>query len=199
MRQLSIKLITDQFRTISGRVTGLLSKFSSREKKLLYSGIAVLLLVLSIQIIKHTKNAFAEQALEIESAKVDLNTSIGLLNAYQKLRVRRDEIEKEYKKIEFKEGALSYLDSLVKEKLGGTVKYTIDPLAVQPFGLSFEQSPFAVKFTAQSLEKLVGLLKAVTTGENPMFVTKLDMIRNLRGDGLDVNVELSCIQRAGLK
>lgn len=150
--------------------------------------------------IKSARASFEELEISYLKSKMDLEQASVLLKNYRRLKLKRDEIEKEYEKIEFKEGALSYIDTLVKQKLGDSIKqsFNITPRSPQPFGLNFELSPFSVKFTVPSLENLMSFLKEAVSGTNPMFITKLDMTKNYKGDGLDVEVELSCIQKVAV-
>lgn len=173
--------------------------FSARERKMILLGTFAVFFVIFVKGVKVSKAGLEEQEMEFQKTKADLSLASGLLKSYQKLKLKRDDIEKYYEKLEFNEGALSYLDALIKQKLGDAVKqnFNITPRPPQPFGLTFELNPFSIKFTVPSLEKLTEFLKEAVSGANPMFITKLDMTKNYRGDGLDVEVELSCIQKAG--
>lgn len=141
-------------------------------------------------------DAFAAQSEEIKKVEQDLETASVLLEQFMRVKARRDEIEAEYKSVEFKEGDLSYLERLVREKMGlGSGAFTINQRAPTSFGDVYEQSPSSIKFATTSLESLLSFLTELSYGAQPLLVTRLDISKTRGGERLDVDVDVSSIRR----
>jgi hypothetical protein len=176
-----------------------LSNFSSREKMLVFSGIGILLFIGVYQVADLVSEAFAVQRLALENADAELSSLPPLLINYTRLKTRRDEIEGKYKAIEIQEGALSLLEKLVKEKAQAAPgTFTINE-RTQAFGTQYQQRTFTIKFRITQVQNLVDFLKEVVSGSRPLLLTRVDVTKSFAGDRLDVEVDISSIEKKGLK
>lgn len=169
---------------------------SVREKVLILGGVLVIGFVLVVNLALVTVAAFDEQAIAITTAETDMETAKSLLRAQTRLIQQRNLLEDRYRKIEFREGPLSYIEGLITDKLSlPSNKFSINPKPPQPFGREFEQSTFNLKFRVNSLEKLVNFLSSLNSREKPMIISRLEMNKSPDGNNLDVSLEVSCIHK----
>lgn len=169
---------------------------TSREQAILSIAGVLLALMGMYQIYVPIRDLFVDQSLELIEARGNVETISKELKYYYQLRSRRDEIENAYKQVEAKEGALSRLEKLVRERLGlAPGLFTITDRPAQPFGSNYEQTPVSIRFRTTSLQSLVEFLKEVSHGKDPHLITKLDVQKSFTNDRLDVDVELSSISK----
>lgn len=173
-----------------------LQSLSSRERLLILGGVLIIGFAVILNLTQTVVSAYQEQALEIAAAETDMETAKSLLRAQTRLIQQRNLLEERYRKIEFREGPLSYIEGLITDKLSlPSTKFSINPKTPQPFGREFEQSTFNLKFRVNSLEKLVNFLSSLNSKEKPMIISKLDMSKSADGNNLDVALEVSCIHK----
>ncbi|RIL09570.1 MAG: hypothetical protein DCC75_06240, partial [Proteobacteria bacterium] len=138
----------------------------------------------------------AEQEQRLSTAKNDIETvALGLVR-YNKLIARRQAIEDTYSKMEFSEGALSYLDKLVREKAGIVGGDPIKAMRPKPFAGKYEQDPFTIRFTITDLPRLVDFLFELVRGPRPMILASLDLKRRAAGDALEATMDVASIRKA---
>ena len=141
--------------------------------------------------------AFTEQLAERERVERDYRSVLVLVERYSKLDKRRLEIEARYQKFEVKEGVLSYLERLVKEK--GNVqagRFKITSGKEREFGGNYVQSPFRIKLDTTNLNELVAFLKELTDGSQPLILTELDIQKNLVSNQLSVELDVSSMRQS---
>lgn len=177
------------------------TQLSSREKGIIFITISAVALLIVVNVVDNITSAFDEQTIALESAKTNLENVSVLLQNYRKLVKRREEIEARYKEVEFKEGALSYLDSLIKESLGiQSGEFKITDSQPQPFGLNFEQTSYEIRLDrVTDLKKFISLMLDLVSGKHPMLMSRLEINKSYSGDKLTVKVDVNKIQRAGQK
>lgn len=167
---------------------------SSRERVLVaICGVAVLVSALYL-IYAPIEESFAAQERELNDATLKLQNVAAALTRYQKLRARREEVEREFREVEISEGALSYLEELVKTK-AGVLNPQINPRDIRDFGSQYEQAPFQIRFPIVDLTRLVQFLETLVKGPKPFILASLDIKRRPAGDSLDVELEVSSIRK----
>jgi len=176
------------------------TKMSSRERGLVVVVVLVVGVILSFNICSCTNQIFKAQQAEMERAKTESESVALVLKNYFKFKRKRDAIENQYKEVEISEGALSYLENLVKTKaqieLG---RFQISDSAAKPFGLNFEQQPFSIKFSTTNLQAFVEFLKELSEGVKPFVFSSLDLSRMRGSDQLQVAMEVSSVRRVKTK
>lgn len=188
------------FKTILATLTAKsfrwLRSLSARERLLIVGGVLIISLAVVINLAQVVVTTYQDQSLEITAAETDMETAKSLLRAQTRLIQQRNILEERYRKIEFREGPLSYIEGLITDKLSlPSNKFSINPKPPQPFGREFEQSTFNLKFRVNSLEKLVNFLSSLNSKDKPMIISKLDMSKSADGNNLDVSLEVSCIHK----
>ncbi len=176
----------------------LYSKFQAltqREKVIIVVAATVSVFMLSYQIYEPIRRLCREQTEQMVALESSMKTVAPGIERYVKLRARRDSIEEEYREVEFKEGALSHLENLVRNKAGITAGFTIKDNPPKEFGGNYEQTLFNIKFTTTNLETLVEFLKELTYGAKPLVVSKVDIQKSKFADRLEVDVDASSIRR----
>ncbi|MBX7145178.1 MAG: hypothetical protein K1X79_12055 [Oligoflexia bacterium] len=168
---------------------------SGREKGLIVAGAAVMCLLGLYKVYEPVQLVFSEQVQEVQKAENDARSASALLERYAKLKARRDAIEREYKEVEFKEGALSHLENMVKNKAGVASGFTIKDSPPVEFGGEYEQTLFSVKFTTTNLPGLVDFLKELSQGPKPMILGKVDIQRSRFADRLETDIDVSSIRK----
>lgn len=184
------------FKGYANKAVAYYTGLTSREQTIL-SVAAVLLVLMGVyQVYVPIRDLFVDQSIELMEARANVDTISRELKYYYQLRSRRDDIENAYKQVEAKEGALSRLEKLVRERLGlAPGLFTITDRPAQPFGSNYEQTPVSIRFRITSLQSLVDFLKEVSHGKDPHLITKLDVQKSFTNDRLDVEVELSSISK----
>lgn len=166
-----------------------------REKVIIIVAAAVALGILLYKIYEPIQRVFVQQKDELSTLSASMQTVAPQVERYVKLRARRDAIEEEYKEVEFKEGALSHLENLVRNKAGISSGFTIKDNPPKEFGGNYEQTLFNIKFTTTNLETLVAFLGELTNGAKPLVVSKVDIQRSKFADRLEVDIDASSIRR----
>lgn len=169
---------------------------ASPRERLLVSGLALLGCAFLINAVYSTiADAFEAQAKEMTEMQTKANAIGSTLAQYQTLRLRRDKIEDDFRKSEIPEGVSTYLESLVKEKLGSdSFGLEINDSPSAAISSRFEETRYSLKLSTSKFEKLVSLLEAVGTGPKPLAVKRIEMRKSPRGDSLRVELDLSAIR-----
>jgi hypothetical protein len=169
-------------------------KLSRREKILVLLGGLFVAVSAGNVVYGPIREAFTAQESRYEETAQQLQYVAAALSRFQKLRIRRDEIEKDFREVEIEEGALSYLEDLVKTK-AGVVNPQISPRDIRDFGSEYEQAPFLIRFPIVDLARLVQFLEELVQGKKPFILASLDIKRRPAGDSLDVELEVSSLRR----
>jgi Type II secretion system (T2SS), protein M len=188
--------IREQYNSIKTKTLLWFSKLSKREKLLIVTPSIVLVLMAFYSLVfTPIQSAFAKQSEELENSQKNVGILSVMLDRYTRLKVRREEIELQYKGIENRENGITLLEGLLRNKLDlapGAVK--IGEGSPQRFGGDFEKTPYTVRFSVSDLSKLVAFLDEVVHGKNPMILKKLDLKK--RGDrSIEVDMEVSSIRK----
>lgn len=177
------------------KLVNIFHALSAREKGLIVAGTFVLFLVGLYKVYEPVRDVFSQQIQDLQKVEGDARSASALLERYSKLKAKRDSIEREYKEVEFKEGALSHLENLVKNKAGVSAGFTIKDSPPVEFGGEYEQTLFSVKFTTTSLPGLVDFLKELSQGPKPMILGKVDIQRSRFADRLETDIDVSSIRK----
>ena len=169
---------------------------SPREQKLLLGAVAVVVIFMVFSFIQPIQNMFLDQSLELSKAEQEVHNIAVEINRYQRLKLRRSQVEQEFKSVEIKEGALSHLESLVKDKAGiAQGAFTIKDQPPKPFGAGYQQTFFSVNFSTTDYPRLIDFLKELVDGPKPLVVKRLDLKRTRGGDKLEIDLEISSITK----
>lgn len=181
---------------ITAAVVTWFTKLSQREKVIVVAA-ALIGIVFGIHALyEPIQIAFEEQSVQLAKIETDKKTVEIVLDRYQKLVQKKRALESRYQEFEIKEGVLSYLERLVKEK--GKVpdgKYKITSNKEREFGGSYEQAPFTIKFDTASMPDLVEFLNEVVQGAQPLILTRIDLTKSPVTSLLTVEVDVSTIRK----
>ncbi|MCB0310037.1 MAG: hypothetical protein KDD42_02300 [Bdellovibrionales bacterium] len=170
-----------------------LGKLSSRELGLLAIGIGVLFFIVVSEVYATIAEAFEKQAKEIEIAEISQRGLATELGRYVRNRARRDQIERKYREIEMKQEPRSFVEGLVSKHLNDVPQANIILKNPSDFGGAFKREGLSVKFRTSNYEGLIGLLKEMVEGKNPMIISQLKINRS--GNQLAVDMDVDCIRR----
>lgn len=168
---------------------------SGRERSLIVLCLVAIGFIGLYQIYEPIDAAFRAQAQKLAQIEANVKALGPALERFAKLRTRRDAIEQEYREVEFKEGALSHLENLVKVKAGVNAGFTIKDAPPKEFGGEYEQTTFSIKFTTSNFPALIDFLRELTHGTRPMILGRLDVQRSRFAERLEVDIEVSSIRR----
>ncbi len=178
------------------RVLTLYRGLSPREKNLLLIGTAVMFLIVAMIVVRPISSRFNEQSLRLAAASADAAAIRDEMVRYLRLKQRRAEVEQEFKSVEIKEGALSYIEGLLRSKAGiDQGAFTIKDQPPKPFGTEYQQTSFSVSFTTTDYPHLIDFLQELVDGPKPLMVKKLDLKKSRSGDKLEVELEVSSIAK----
>jgi hypothetical protein len=169
---------------------------SEREKGLVLGGVLVLLMIGANQLAAPIQGAFSAQEQRLAELERFANATPAVVERFSRLKSRREQLEARFREIEFKEGALSYIENLVRQQPGVAPGFDIREGTPRSFGKAFEQLPFGVRFQTTSASGFVDFLKSVARGERSLLITKLEIQKPRRGDRLEVDLELNTIRQA---
>jgi hypothetical protein len=142
------------------------------------------------------QGAFSAQEQRLAELERFANATPAVVERFSRLKSRREQLEARFREIEFKEGALSYIENLVRQQPGVAPGFDIREGTPRSFGKAFEQLPFGVRFQTTSASGFVDFLKSVARGERSLLITKLEIQKPRRGDRLEVDLELNTIRQA---
>ena len=190
-----MKALQLQWKAVVQYLTAQWHKFSRREHAMIAGAALVLVFTLCYLVYEPIQDAFDAQAVALAEAQGRTRTIGGTLEGYLKLKARRDLIESRYREVEFKEGALSHIENLIRTKALVTSGYTIKDNTPRPFGGSYEQVPYSVRFQISSLSALLDFLKEVVHGPRPLILSRLELQKSRIGDRLDVDLDVSSLRK----
>jgi len=169
---------------------------SGREQALVLATIVFVLVTLANQAYTPLSTAFSDQAQELAALERNATATPAVIERYGRLHARREQLEKRFKEIEFKDGALSYIENLVRQQPGVAPGFDIRESSPRSFGKAYQQQPFLVRFQTTNAQGLVEFLKSVVRGERSLLITKLEIQKPRRGDRLEVDLELNTIKKS---
>ncbi len=168
---------------------------SQREQGMVVAGALVLMVVGLNQAYTPIRDVYTHQADRLAELHRHATAAPAVVERYSRLGARREQLEKRFKEIEFKEGALSYIENLVRQQPGVAPGFDIREGTPKAFGKSFEQQPFLVRFQTTNAAGFVEFLRSVTRGERSLLISKLEIQKPRRGDRLEVDLELNTIRQ----
>ena len=135
-------------------------------------------------------NIFVEQKTRLKEATNAIGISQKIVNKYLQLKSKQRQIEKKFEKNEFKEGHLSYVDSL---KSPDIVEFSIGAQQEKEFGKDFNQVTFKINFKASSLATVMNFIKKLENEKRKYLISELS-IKKAYGY-LVVVIEVNSIER----
>ena len=170
-----------------------LSKLSGREIGLVACGTAILLFFIAQWCYNTIDQQFSNQKLTIQRAEISAQKLADEIEKYIEVRSRRDRIEKQYREIEMKEEPRSFVESLISKELPDVQRPSITLKNPRDFGGSYKREGLTISFNTANYKGLIGLLKEMVEGDNPLIVSKLKLDRS--GNNLRVNMDVDSIRR----
>lgn len=181
---------------IKTKFSAILGRMSMRERALMGAAVFVGLVILSYNAIEKTAAEFAELGLQIKQAQSDVELLPANLSKYTELKAKHDAIKSLYEGIEIQEGALSYLEKLIRDKAGlPSGQFNISDPPPRPFGKEYDQLPFLIKFSTVDFKGFIEFLKELVEGQKPFIISRLDLNRRRGSDRLEIELEVSSIRR----
>ena len=170
---------------------------SFREQSILALGAAGLIFFLLSQVYGLVDTALTSQSEIRASLKRDSANAPILIERYLKLKQRHENIESRYKEVNIDEGALSYIENLIKTKAGiGNDPFTIKENEPRAFGGNYQQVLYPIKFNTTNLPGLVEFLREITLGKRPLVLSRLSLTRRKGANRLEVDMDVSSIRKA---
>jgi hypothetical protein len=193
---MNIKLQLSRIAPLIAKGKAAYDNLSGREQKLLLGGIAVMIIIGVLVVMQPISSLFNEQALELSKVEQEARNIGSELARYQRLVNRRKEVEQEFKSVDLKDGALSHLEGLIRDKAGILQgAFTIKDQPPKSFGNGYQQTFFTVNFSSTDYPKLIDFLQELVDGAQPLVLKRLDVKRNRSGDKMDVDLEISSISK----
>lgn len=183
------------FGTLYGLIAAKFQALTQREKIIIYVSLVVVAFMGLYQVYEPVRRVFTQQMQQISDLEAVMKNVGPSVERYVKFKARRDSIEEEYKEVEFKEGALSHLETLVRNKAGISTGFTIKDTPPREFGGNYEQTLFSIRFTTTNLQALIDFLQELIHGSRPLIVSKIDIQKSRFADRLEVEVDASSIRR----
>lgn len=172
---------------------------SIREQAAVYLAIVVVLVPVVYSMFQSTSETFEAQDRKIGELERDMRALPTVLGQYADLNARKQSIEKQYERVEFKQGVVAHIEHLIRDIAGVTVKtnYNITNRPESTIGDKYERRSLGIRLNTTSIEKLVAFLEEVVRGEKPLVLEKLTISkRRKRGnDELEVEMNVSSISR----
>jgi hypothetical protein len=171
---------------------------SEREKYLIIGGGITLIVLLAYSFI-YTPiiELIDEQKQAIELAEREIKALPFVIARYDKLRQRKAENEKLYSSMNMPEGAMTFLEDLLKNKAGlEASSFSIDP--PQPATKitdEYEQQLFRISLKTTDYVKLIEFLEELTYGKKPMIISRLEIRKNEAADSLQASIIVNSIKR----
>lgn len=166
---------------------------SGREKALILGSLCILVPMFFYSLLfKPVRETFKAQSESLAKVEQDLKAIPHILDRYKRLKKKKDQIEAEFKEVDISEGEKTFLENILSGKV--EPGFQINPISTTPFGGNYEQSSFAIKFTTPSLQNVVDVLSAISTGKKRMLLTSVVISKPRTADKLDVQVSASSIR-----
>jgi hypothetical protein len=143
-------------------------------------------------VIEPTAAAFERQAAAFKDLSNTASVAPSILGRYAKLAARRKELEQFYEKVDIKANPLSHLERLLRDVANvAPGAYNVSPREGVQLGGKYAHKIFLVKFETTSLGSLTAFLKALTTGQQPMLISQINLEKRPTNDALNVQLEVS--------
>ncbi len=176
------------------KMTTRFNALSAREKKLSIVMIIMIVLfffgVVILPRLSDIKENFVNQGERLKKAEKAVEQAKKIIGKYIILRKKQSEIEKTFGTNTFKEGHLSYFDSL---KLTDMTKFSIGEEQKKDFGKDFTQVTYRINFGTPSLATVIGFIKSLENKERKYLISELDINKN--ANLFMVAVEVNSIEK----
>jgi hypothetical protein len=188
------------FHTVKRTVYDFIGSRPPRERALIGVGLVALFVFgIAPAGVSPVVDAFSAQEQAIENLEKTYKITPDILARYAKLVARRKEVESFYDKVDLSANPLSYLEQLLRDQAKASDGYSVTPRDGAPLGSRYTHKIFSVSFQTVSLEHLSQFLKSVTSGDQPMLVTQIQMDKRTAGEVLRVQMEVSAFEPVAKK
>lgn len=183
---------------LSDRFAAFWSKRTAREKVISVVAVVVLSVTLGYPaLVQPVLDAFGEQSRELEKLRKAYEETPKSLERYAKLVSRRKDIDSFYNNADLSAEPLSYIEGLLKTTAQAAGTYNVTPKEGVQLGGKYAHRFFDVNFQTSSYENLVAFLKALTSGKQPMLISKMDLVKSGGAQILTVKLEVSGFEPIG--
>lgn len=118
------------------------------------------------------------------------------LKTHKALLAQRREVEHFFRRVDDHQNPLSQLETLFKNTIGNEARPRITETGTKNFGQQFRQTTLRVsELRMTSLEKLLSVVNALTTGNAPFLITHLMIDKNEGSGKLDVRLDVSTVAK----
>jgi hypothetical protein len=170
-------------------------ELSSREKQLIWAMLAAGLFIGFYYLVSMITPLFIEQQKKLIQLETQVEALPKLVSRWSALSATKKSIESTFDSSDTGIGTRSYLEDLIKTKVGISDLKSIRALQPRAFGQDekFENTIYTVNFFTTELKQVVDFLEGVTKGEQPLILSKITLKKT--GTKLNVQVELSSISQ----
>lgn len=178
--------------SLRDRVAVVWAKRTPREKVI--AAVAVLVIAITViypTFVQPVFAAFSEQSQELVRLRKAYEETPKSLERYAKLLSRRRDIDAFYNNADLSSEPLSYIEGLLKNTAQAAGTYNVTPKEGVQLGGKYAHRFFDVNFQTTSYENLVSFLKALTSGKQPMLISKMDLVKSGASEVLTVKLEVS--------
>jgi type II secretory pathway component PulM len=143
-------------------------------------------------VVEPTAAAFERQQTQFRELEKTAEVAPAMLARYAKLSARRQEIEQFYENADIQLDPLTHLERLLREVAKvAPGAYQVQPRDGVQLAGKYAHKIFAVKFETSSLSDLTEFLEALTSGEQRMLVSQINLEKRATNDALTVHLEVS--------
>jgi len=180
----------DAFKT---GLASLWSKRTGREKAIFVVALLLLLVVFVYPtFVEPVFAAFREQSAQLSRLRKAYEETPNSLERYAKLLSRRKEIDSFYSKADISAEPLGYIEGLLRTIAQVSPgSYNVSPKEGIPLAGKYTHRFVDVSFTTASYENLVAFLKELTSGKQPMLISRIDLSKSPGSEMLTVKLDVS--------
>jgi len=180
----------DAFKTSTA---SLWSKRTTREKVIFVVALALLSIVFVYPtFIEPVFAAFHEQSDQLARLRKAYEETPKSLERYAKLLSRRKEIDAFYSKADISAEPLGYIEGLLRTTAQAAPgSYNVSPKEGVPLAGKYTHRFVDVSFQTTSYENLVAFLKELTSGKQPMLISRIDLVKSPGSEILTVKLDVS--------
>ena len=143
-------------------------------------------------LVEPTAAAFEKQKNQLHDLQKTSEVAPAMLARYAKLSGRRREIEQFYENADIQLDPLTHLERLLRDVAKvAPGAYQVQPRDGVQLAGKYAHKIFAVKFDTSSLSNLTEFLEALTSGEQRMLVSQINLEKRATNDVLSVHLEVS--------
>lgn len=183
----------DQLHSLKEKGLEKYARLSGREKSLLVLALLLAIVLPSFVAIKAAIVAFREQSSQLHQASEDVEGVVRMLSAYQRLRVKKDALEKRLAANTSPVPIRSYLETIARDKVGLKNTPIISEVGSDQFDSRYLNTTVRITFDVSSPEQLVKFLREIEEGDQALIISEIELNRGRRRKPLEVKIKVHSI------